>query len=366
MNRGILSYIFLVFFGVSLAFFCGEAAVRAWKLFANRPESMEEALERAEHTALPTDSSGVASSNFAMGGLVKPSSYKDIVYELKPNISGTFQGRPLSINSFGIRDRDFDLKKPANTIRVAGIGDSVMFGWGVPVEDTYFKILEKQFNAPSSPKRFEFINFSVPGYNTSIEVAVYEHRVIPFDPDVVVVHFVNNDFGVPLFMQRPEDLFAFNRSYLIEMVSGAIAALRDRPKKDLIGIDLGGLHGEKHWEVHDQYKYMVGGHGFMNAMTKLADLTKPKNIPVIIITGSATAEQSRWIDKACSKFGFHRVGIKPYLEKYIKDHNIEDTVTGRQKAFWVSPKDAHPNAAGHIVYAQALADEFKELGIGPK
>ena len=167
-------------------------------------------------------------------------------------------------------------------------------------------------------------------------------------------------------MQRPENLLAFNKSFLVEMISDAIATLRNRPKKELVGIDLGGLQGEKHWEVHDQYKYMVGGRGFMNAMKKLAELTKPKNIPVIIVTGSATAEQSRAIDKACNKFGFHRVGIKPYLDKYIKEHSIEDTVSGRQKAFWVSPKDAHPNAAGHTVYAQALADELQTLGIAPK
>src|SRR2546423_8703719 len=62
-----------------------------------------------------------------------PDYYRGIV--LRPNIAGTYQreGRNyVAINSAGLRDREHSIAKPANTIRIALLGDSYCEALQVP------------------------------------------------------------------------------------------------------------------------------------------------------------------------------------------------------------------------------------------
>src|SRR5207249_3921454 len=59
-------------------------------------------------------------------------------YELIPNARNDFYaGGPVRVNSLGFRDREFALHKSPGVFRVPTVGDSVTFGFGVPLEDTY-------------------------------------------------------------------------------------------------------------------------------------------------------------------------------------------------------------------------------------
>jgi hypothetical protein len=64
------------------------------------------------------------------------------------------------------------------------------------------KVLERQLNELSSGKKYEVINFAVPGYNTAIEVEVFKQECLRYDPDLVIMHFNTNDYDVPGFMNR--------------------------------------------------------------------------------------------------------------------------------------------------------------------
>src|SRR5207253_2094656 len=81
-----------------------------------------------------------------LGEIVQPSRYAGIVYELKPNVRGRFMGQPLLINSQGLRDYEYTRRKEPGTFRIVGVGDSSLFGWGVPIEDSGLKVLERRLN----------------------------------------------------------------------------------------------------------------------------------------------------------------------------------------------------------------------------
>ena len=66
-----------------------------------------------------------------------------MVYELKPGLDGRFQDQPLKTNSHGMRDREYPREKPDGVVRIAGLGDSVMFGWGVGQGEAYLDVLER-------------------------------------------------------------------------------------------------------------------------------------------------------------------------------------------------------------------------------
>jgi len=114
----------------------------------------------------------------------------DLVYELKP--SAESRDKPYKTNRFGMRDQEYSLQKPANTIRIAVIGDSVAFGYNIPVEDTFEHLLENKLNA-TSEVHFEVLNFSVVGYNSRQEEIVLKDKVLPFEPDYLLIGVCLND-----------------------------------------------------------------------------------------------------------------------------------------------------------------------------
>ena len=114
---------------------------------------------------------------------------------LAPGYDGWFAGVPVRINSLGFRDRrDYTLEKPANTIRILVLGDSVTFGHGALDDTTYPYLLEQRLRAWRPDVRWEVWNLGVPGYNTRQELT-YLQEIGPLaKPDLVVVGFYPNDF----------------------------------------------------------------------------------------------------------------------------------------------------------------------------
>lgn len=91
------------------------------------------------------------------------------------------------INPQGFRDREFTQAKPADTLRVVLLGDSVTYGTGVDLKDTLPKQLEREIHALCPQRRVEVLNFGVYAYNPRQEVALLEYRALAYQPDVVLL-----------------------------------------------------------------------------------------------------------------------------------------------------------------------------------
>lgn len=134
-----------------------------------------------------------------LGDYITPTN-SSLLWSLKPNFIENFTGIwknlspiPLVINSDGFRDREFDLQKPNNTIRIIALGDSFTFGWAVSTNDSYPKILESQLNEQSKGKTYQVLNFGVPSYNTAQEVELLKEKGLKYKPDIVILQFLFND-----------------------------------------------------------------------------------------------------------------------------------------------------------------------------
>jgi hypothetical protein len=117
----------------------------------------------------------------------------ELVYELKPSATA-YAGR-VRTNRHGMRDGEYSLTKPPGTTRICVLGDSVAFGFGSrPIEQggTFPDLLERALNE-SLAGPFEVLNFAVVGYNAVQEAIVLEHKVLGFDPDLVLLAYVPND-----------------------------------------------------------------------------------------------------------------------------------------------------------------------------
>jgi len=137
----------------------------------------------------------------------------------------TDEGKALvQINSQRMRDKEHSKEKPANTIRIAVLGDSYAEAIQVPVEDTFWSVMEREIASCSalSGKRVEALNFGVAGYGTTQELITLRHLVWGYAPDVVLLAVTTgNDVrnnskelepfkGVPFYIRDGEALVLDN------------------------------------------------------------------------------------------------------------------------------------------------------------
>jgi hypothetical protein len=88
---------------------------------------------------------------------------------------------PYTINSKGLRDREYSYRKPPDKIRVVALGDSLTFGEGIPFGDRFTDIAEQRF------RNLEVITMGVPGYGLDQMLLTFAEEGVKYQPDVVVV-----------------------------------------------------------------------------------------------------------------------------------------------------------------------------------
>ena len=129
-----------------------------------------------------------------------------LLWRLKPNLNQVvWDYTVLSTNEQGLRS-DYPIQaKQAGTLRIICLGDSVTFGYRVPVvwpnKPTeydhewlpYPMLLEKQLRQANIGKRIEVITMAVPGYTSHQGLAWLRRDIDSLEPDLVIVSFGWND-----------------------------------------------------------------------------------------------------------------------------------------------------------------------------
>ncbi|MCK4336799.1 MAG: SGNH/GDSL hydrolase family protein, partial [Candidatus Aminicenantes bacterium] len=84
-------------------------------------------------------------------------------------------------------------KKALDTYRIFILGDSTSFGWGVNQDERFSELLEKRLNTIPSQYRYEIYNFGIPGYSSYHGRQLFDHYVLKYEPDMVILSFGAND-----------------------------------------------------------------------------------------------------------------------------------------------------------------------------
>jgi lysophospholipase L1-like esterase len=97
----------------------------------------------------------------------------------------------VRVNRAGQRDRERTTDKPADTWRLAVLGDSVVEAVQVPLEATFPQLLEPRLRACAAlaGRRVEVLNFGVSGYGTAQELLLLRERAAAYAPDAVLLTF---------------------------------------------------------------------------------------------------------------------------------------------------------------------------------
>lgn len=114
---------------------------------------------------------------------------------------------PVRLNALGYRGPAPRAPGAFEGVRVACLGDSFTFGWGVADGEEYPAQLDRELRARLPGAALEVSNFGVPGYNVWNSARTYTHVVRPFAPRVVVFGFFGNDLEPrvegPSYTSRP-------------------------------------------------------------------------------------------------------------------------------------------------------------------
>ncbi len=264
----------------------------------------------------------------------------EIGHEHTPNSRARLMGADVSINSLGLRDREFPAAKPAGTRRILMLGDSITFGWGVDQDKTASVVLEQRLKA-AGQSDVQVINSGVGNYNTAMEVAYFRDHGAALVPDVVVLNYFIND-GEPTPAYRDVPTLA-RHAYVYPVAGGAWDDIKRR--------FLGGPDWKEYYSgLYDDTQ--PGWQKTKASIEALAQMCRERGIRLIVANVpelhilapypfTAVSDRVAAVAKAQ---GLEYLDLLPSVAQ-------EDP-----SSLWVTVPDPHPNARAQALMGNALAD----------
>jgi len=282
-----------------------------------------------------------------LGKIIRLSDKPDLIYELKPKLSGKYYGRRLTTNAAGLRGQRITAReKPPGVLRIVGIGDSYMFGQRVADGETYMDLLPRLLEPSIAPKRAEAINLAVPGYNTTMERASLEHKGMAYSPDMIVVGVVGNDWDLPDFMLEGPMVRPLGSVILgkLHQIFRGPPTLKPTPRSERAAHRF--LHAKE--AVPPRYRHMVGFSSFFRALGRIQRFAARAGAKVVLFSDCLPRSSSQ-VD--CD---FHyQPGEKRTLWQHLDRWGFTRCEWSLDPAQRFA-QDGHPNAAGHRELARQL------------
>lgn len=326
----------LVLAGLSLAlgFFVAEIGLRVFLQRLQNAQSLDQLGKGASRLTREK-----IRTTHPLAAIIRKSRFSNLIYELRPNLDMEFGHCRLHINGAGMRkSREYSLEKPEGTVRIVGLGDSGMFGWGVHQGEAYLDVLESNLNARADGKVYETLNFGVPGYNTQLEVETLKVKGLAYKPDIVVVGWCDNDFGLPFFIpqegqwRRKDVSFLYNLLFNREAFANlALNQIGDQRKYDK-------------GRVPERFRNGIDVSGVRNQFIELKALA--------------------------AKHGFHLIVMGPMREEAVRiftgldiaHYNTKERIARNEYPVEFYVHAIHPRQGGHRVLAERLEREMREKG----
>lgn len=227
----------------------------------------------------------------------------------------------MSINSIGLRDKEYSLEKAAGTYRIFVAGDSFSFGVGVNDGETFSDVLEEMLNARYNGTLFEVFNLGIPGADIGDEYSRLR-GYMDYSPDMLILQSHTNDIhGCTAFKDELDRIIDGGENAVAESPQQGQEAQLSREKlreKIALGMEKG-----------RRCACILG------ALSSMLGLTLEREIPLLAYDIDTPDEYACLDDVNAS--GYH----------YMKAQK-------RIRIDFVSRKDTHPNREGHLKMAEEL------------
>ncbi len=111
----------------------------------------------------------------------------DLGWRLQPGFRGQSTGVLVQHNALGLRSPETTLARPPGTVRILLLGDSTIYGHGVPAGATLRSQLEKLLAPRMQGRAVQVINAGVPGFSSEQSLRLLQTLGVQLSPDFVVI-----------------------------------------------------------------------------------------------------------------------------------------------------------------------------------
>lgn len=265
-------------------------------------------------------------------------------------------------NSHGQRDRERTLQKPDGVRRVLLLGDSVVEGYGLRESETISSRLEDLYPDGST----EVLNFGVSAYCTRAEIELLEVKGLRFNPDVVVLVFVENDFdnfnreAFPLggTIDRPTVVKAlFRGSHFFRLTSIRLNLFHFGAEADPVRWNQDAIGDNNVAEGLRRFRELAGRHGFQPLVAiwprflddRIADVCfMPQNNDQLVVEHLAAMHDIPSVR----------------LSEFFQQHRAGSSGNVNPRLRYSSGDELHPSPEGCRVAAEALKQVLAGLNAG--
>jgi len=252
------------------------------------------------------------------------------------------------VNALGMRGALVSVPKPANTYRIAVIGDSVSFGFGVKLEDSFPYILEADLRSKGQyqGKNVEVINFSVNGYGLESYREVLLKKAEKFEPDLVIIGYCLNDLAsADAVFVAVGDMMKKNSSYKnLAKYSQFLAAIKFYSDKAWAK-----TAGE--WQFKQEYKEPRAAEYLKTNFEQIENFGKAHNVSVLVLVFPLFTDFKNY-----DLMDIHNTVNDALKNAGLAHIDLLGVFTGQPaESFRLNNEDVtHPNANGHQLIVKAI------------
>ncbi len=251
------------------------------------------------------------------------------------------------LNSLGCRDREWTQSKPDGVRRIAFVGDSFTYGWGIELpKDRFTGRIQSLFDS-LAPGTVEVMNVAKPGWDTGDQLQPIKDIIELYAVDEIVLCYVANDIEMLLPTEkgfnptRPPEPFFFNMdsSCLLDYLYRRIYLPRVPSVRNYYDWLAEGFSDEDIWRRHRQ---LLGA--IIQACQEHGVKLRVALLPFIRTSG----DKLHIADLHAMLRGFFEANQIPVADLYpvIAGFAAEDLV--------VNHVDAHPNERAHKLFAEGI------------
>lgn len=277
-------------------------------------------------------------------------------HALKPGVYGSIWRVPFRINRLGFRGPEITIEKPANTFRIACLGDSVTMGSGLPEEVLYPHALQQILAEKYPHLKFQAINAGVSGYGIDTELLLLQEKIIPLSPDMVVLQFCLNDVPGTVFADHinPRRDIPFPAKKLLLAHSALARFIQERYNRIGLRNSFFGLadYLAMNPDSKSAQKINAAWKEYFSRLQAMAELCRENKIDFLLMV---IPHQAEFEDRK------HEFRTEKKIAEFTGKNHIPAVFAAdaflKEKSLPYAPGDpVHPDLDGHRILAELIAD----------
>jgi len=267
-----------------------------------------------------------------------------------PRLFVEFDPTDPQVNALGMRGALPSQVKARGVTRIAVLGDSVAFGYGLSDEQSFPRVMEASLNQEGN--HVETLNFGVCGYGLEAYPEVYRLKARQFKPDLVILAYILNDPAPTeaVFTAIGSEMKQTSRLKHIAQVSVLAAWVNDLASKAMDNYQSTKQFNEGYFKPENQQ--VISGR-----LAELYHLTQADGVPLVVFIFPYFHNMQHY-----QLQGVHDVINNLLQQQGIAHHDLlEDYRSFDGPSLRLEPADyAHPNAEGQRIAAEAIEKYLKQ------